>query len=273
MPEARGHSDLVYSVESMDLTTSAPLFSLTLFLGMLLCLQVGRRLGLRRLARSGANSGFGAAEGAVFALFGLLIAFTFSGAAERFNSRRVLIADEANAIGTAYLRIDLLASDDQPDVRQRFRDYLDSRLAAYRKLPDLDAVFAELKRSADLQSGIWTRVVPATQRPGAHPNAAMLLLPALNEMFDITTTRTMAARIHPPSVIYWLLFLLGLGCALLAGHAMAGDKTWSWLHAVAFAVFVAAAVYVILEIEYPRLGLIRLSEFDSVLVELRDSMK
>jgi len=201
------------------------------------------------------------------------VAFTFSGAADRFNSRRVLIADEANAIGTAYLRIDLLAPGDQPDVRQQFRDYLDSRLAVYRKLPDLHAAFAELKRSGDLQNGIWARVVPATRSPEAHPHTAMLLLPALNEMFDITTTRTMAARIHPPSVIYWLLFVLGLGCALLAGHAMAGVKNWSWLHAVAFAVFITAAVYVILEIEYPRMGLIRLSEFDSVLVELRDGMK
>jgi hypothetical protein len=92
-------------------------------------------------------------------------------------------------------------------------------------------------------------------------------------MFDITTTRTMAARVHPPVVVYYLLFLLGLGCALLAGHAMAGVTSWSWLHAVAFAAIVAAAVYVILEIEYPRLGLIHLGEFDQVLVELRDSMK
>jgi hypothetical protein len=74
-------------------------------------------------------------------------------------------------------------------------------------------------------------------------------------------------------VIYQLLFLLGLGCALFAGHAMAGDKTWSWLHALGFAAFVALAAYVILELEYPRAGLIRLGAFDEVLVQVRDSMK
>lgn len=257
----------------MDPGLSAATFAVSLVLGMLLLLEVGRRLGLKRLAREGSSAGFGAVESAVFALFGLLLAFTFSGAVERFYGRLGLIADEANAIGTAYLRVDLLAADDQPEVRQLFRDYLDSRLTVYRKLPDLNAALAELKRSGELQNRMWTRTLAATRKPEAHPNTAVLLAPALNEMFDITTTRTMAARTHPPSIIFYLLFLLGLGCALLGGHAMAGVKTWSWLHAMSFAVFVGLAVYVILDIEYPRRGLIRVTAFDDVLVELRDSMK
>jgi hypothetical protein len=257
----------------MDPTISAPEYAASLFVGMLLCLGIGRWLGLRRVAQRGDPSGFGAAEGAIFALFGLLIAFTFSGAAARFDARRAQIADEANAIGTAYLRVDLLSPADQPDVRRMFREYVDSRLAIYRKLPDVAAALVELQRSGGLQTRIWGRVLAGTRVPDAHPNAAMLLLPALNQMFDITTTRTMAARTHPPTVIYQLLFLLGLGCALLAGHAMAGHEAWSWLHAVAFAASVALVTYVILEIEFPRAGLIRLTAFDEVLVDLRDSMK
>src|SRR5215217_1779687 len=123
----------------MDPTIFAPEYAASLFVGMLLCLGIGRWLGLRRLARRGDASGFGAAEGAIFALFGLLIAFTFSGAAARFDLRRAQIADEANAIGTAYLRVDLLPLADQADVRRMFRDYVDSRLAVYRKMPDVNA--------------------------------------------------------------------------------------------------------------------------------------
>ena len=257
----------------MDMSISAPVFAGALFLGLLLCLEIGRRAGQRRLKREGSGTSFGPVESAIFALFGLLIAFTFSGGIDRFNSRRTLIAEEANAIGTAYLRLDLLADEDRTALRQQFRSYLDSRLEVYRKLPDLDAALAELARSSGLQSSIWTHSLAGVRRPDAHPNAAMLLIPALNQMFDITTTRTMAARIHPPIVVYGLLFLLGLGCAVLAGHAMAGMKDWSWLHALAFALAVALAVYVILEVEYPRRGFIRLSAFDQALVELRDSMK
>ena len=238
----------------MNDSISAPIFAGGLFLGMLMLLEIGRRLGRRRLQTESAGGGFGAAEGAIFALFGLLMAFTFSGATARFDSRRALVADEANAIGTAYLRLDLLAATDRSALQERFREYLDSRLDVYRKLPDLDASLAALSRSANIQQKIWTRSVTAIRSPDAHPNSPILLIPALNAMFDITTTRTLAARTHPPMVIYWLLFLLGLGCALLAGHAMAGLKTWSWLHAAAFAAFVSVVTFVITDIEYPRRG-------------------
>src|SRR5437870_4214168 len=90
---------------------------------MLLFLEIGRRIGLRHKAKGLAvgGAGHGAVEGAVFALMGLLIAFTFSGAADRFNTRRQLIVEETNAIGTAYLRLDLLPASAQPKLREDFR--------------------------------------------------------------------------------------------------------------------------------------------------------
>ena len=101
----------------------------------------------------------------------------------------------------------------------------------------------------------------------------MLLLPALNQMIDITTTRTMAGQMHPPMVIFVMLFGLALAGALLAGYGMAGGKSRDWLHMLGFAAVMAITVYVILDIEYPRLGLIRVDAFDQVLVEVRASMK
>jgi len=218
-------------------------------------------------------AGLGAIEGAIFALFGLLIAFTFSGAASRFDTRRELIAEEANAIGTAYLRLDLLPSSAQPSLRGLFRDYVDSRLAVYRKLPDIEAAKAELAKSEKLQREIWTQAVAATRGRDAHLDAAKLLLPALNAMIDITTTRTMAARIHPPAIIFALFFVLGLGCSLLAGYGMAASKRRSWIHIIGFAAILVISAYVILDIEYPRLGFIHVEEYDQVLLELRQSMK
>src|SRR6187455_2918873 len=99
----------------MDQYINAFAYAGTLLLAMLLLLEVGRRLGARHAERSAATEAkFGNVEGAVFALFGLLLAFTFSGAGARFDTRRLQIASEANAIGTAFLRLDLLASADQP---------------------------------------------------------------------------------------------------------------------------------------------------------------
>jgi hypothetical protein len=105
-----------------------------LFLGMLALVELGRRLGTRQIARDPdkGQAGAGVIDGAVFALFGLLVAFTFSGAASRFDSRRQLVVEEANDIGTAYLRTDLLPAETQPALRESFRKYLDSRLETYR---------------------------------------------------------------------------------------------------------------------------------------------
>jgi hypothetical protein len=103
----------------MKASLSAILFAAGLFVGMILLLETGRRLGRCRQGKDeeGARAGLGAVEGAVFALMGLLIAFTFSGAASRFDARRQLIVEEANALSTAWLRLDMLPSAAQPELR------------------------------------------------------------------------------------------------------------------------------------------------------------
>src|SRR3954454_22095933 len=109
-----------------------------LFVGMLVFSQLGRRIGIARLARDpdGLSKGAAAAEAALFALLGLLIAFTFSGAASRFEVRRFLVNTETNAIGTAYLRLDLLPRDAQPEIKQKMRDYVDVRVATFKDVSD-----------------------------------------------------------------------------------------------------------------------------------------
>src|SRR5438876_6063765 len=250
------------------------IFALLLATGIIVLLEVGRRIGARRLAEEGetAAKGFGAIESAVFALLGLILAFSFSGALARFDARRHLVVAEANDIGTALLRIDLLPTDAQAPMRDLFRRYLDSRIETYRKLPDMEAAQAELARSLKLQSEIWSLAVSSSQK-SATPQAMMVLLPALNAMIDITTTRTEAAILHSPPIIWVMLGTLTFACALFAGYDMAGRKHLNLLHSAAFAVVLAVTVYVIIDLEYPRIGLIQMSDSDRVLVQLRESMR
>jgi hypothetical protein len=250
------------------------LYTFGLFLGMLLFLEIGRRIAIRRQKEDSgtAGEGIGAVDGAVFALLGLLIAFTFSGASSRFDTRRQLIVEETNSIGTAYLRLDLLPADAQSALRESFRRYLDARIEVYRKLPDVAAAKAHLAKADELQKQIWRQAVAASRAEGALPAASILLLPALNAMIDITTTRTMATLMHPPAIVFVMLFALALAASLLAGYGMTGSKVRSRFHMLGFALVMAFAVYVILDIEYPRLGLIRVDAFDQALVDLRQSM-
>jgi hypothetical protein len=247
------------------------LIGLGLFVGMLLGMEAGRRLATRRLERLGSASlaGLGAVESAIFALMGLLMAFTFSGGAARLDTRRTQIVDESNAIGTAWLRLDLLPPEAQPRLRDLFRRYADARIHAYRRMPHMDAARVELKKAQDLQSAIWAAAVEASR--GQPPSTALLLLPALNQMIDITTTRSMAMRMHPPTVIYVMLGAVCVSGALLAGYAMAVAGR-SWLHTAAFVTVIALTVWVILDLEFPRAGLIRLDSFDQAMVDVRQSM-
>src|SRR5215831_20392927 len=107
-----------------------------LFIGVLALLDIGRRIGIRRRERGLESTGdaYVVADGAVFGLMGLIVAFTFSGAGARFDARRQLMGQEANAIGTAYLRLDLLPPATQPELREDFRNYADARLATYKNL-------------------------------------------------------------------------------------------------------------------------------------------
>jgi hypothetical protein len=232
------------------------------FASIMIALEIGHQLALRHKTSAKEISG-GAVDAAIFALLGLLIAFTFSGAAQRLDHRRDLIVQEANAIGTAWLRIDTLPAAAQTTLRADFRTYIDSRKAAYAVINDRAAFQAALARSAQIQRGLWQDAVQASQRPDALPAAEKLLLPALNEMIDITTTRAMATRMHPPGIIYAMLFAVTLVSAVLAGYGLGASQTRSWIHRLAFAATLAITLTVIIDMEHPRRGLITLTGFEA----------
>jgi hypothetical protein len=252
------------------------LLSLVGFFGLMVAAsEAGRSIGRARLARDAGElvKGSGSAEAAVFGLFGLLVAFTFSGAASRFEDRRDLITAEANAIGTAYLRLDLLPGDAQPALRDLFRQYVDNRYSVYHEAADSATTEAELAETAALQTAIWNMTFAALQRQGPPTPATALSLGSLNEMIDVTTTRHMATRNHPPLIVLTMLGFLSLVCSTLVGYAISQNPARSWIHTLTFAAVVSFTVYVIVDLEFPRFGLIRIDSADVVLAELRESIQ
>ena len=242
-------------------------FGLALFVLLLVFMEVGRRIGRSRLARDPAvlDAGTGAVDGVVFALLGLLVAFTFSGAAARFDDRRAMIVTEANDIGTAYLRLDLLPQAAQAPLRDAFHRYVDSRVASYRGDAGVEGFNEGFARSKQIQAEIWKLAVEAGRQPDAPPAANMLLLPAVNEMIDITSTRAAALRFHPPWPIFVMLLVTALVCAVLAGHAMLRSRSPNWIHLIGFAAIMTVTMYVIADLEYPRRGLIQVGDLDGIL--------
>lgn len=255
----------------MAFTLVAALLAALLLAGMLASLLLGRRLGRRAAPAEAGGSDSSALDAAVFGLFGLLLAFTFSGATGRFEGRRDLVVQEANAIGTAWLRLDLLPPAAQAELRPLFRAYVETRLATTRALPDLAAARADLDRGAALQAEIWRKATDAARATG-NTGVLTLVASSLNDMIDITTTRLASHQQHPPTVVFVLLFAFGLAASFVAGHASARGAGVDWAHALVFAGAIAAAVYVILDLEYPRLGLIRVDAIDQILGDLLKGM-
>jgi hypothetical protein len=258
----------------MNFLIADVLLAVVLFVAMLGAQEWGRRLGERHRSLDSKSDkwSYGASEGAVFALLGLFLAFTFSGAGSRFDARRHLIVDEANAIGTAWLRIDVLPENRRPELRQLFRDYLDTRLETYRLVAAGERPDSALDRSARLQQQIWVAATQAAAESGQVPPFTVLL-PALNEMFDIRSTRIAAAQMHSPVVVYVMIGVLALIGAMFVGYGMAGREVRSFIHTIGFAAAMCVVLYVILDLEFPRLGLVRIDATDRVLVELRASMQ
>jgi hypothetical protein len=249
--------------------------AIVMMVGMLVCLHIGRRLGNRWIDRhpGAERHGFSVIDGAVFSLYGLLLAFTFSGAPTRLDARRHLIIDEANAIEAAYLRMDLLGPDTRPVLQEHMRRFVDLRLGGYAKLPDITAARADIAAADEILHQIWTETMDGCGRPGVNGDCYRLLLPSLNAVIDITASRTAASSIHPPVAIFVLLLLLAMVCSLLGGFNMAGSARPSWLHIGSYALIAAITIFTVLEIEYPRLGVLKIeSNFDRVLIDMRSRM-
>jgi hypothetical protein len=251
------------------------------FISSLFLVNFGRYLGLRYLKRQkgpGSMAGLPTVEGAVFALIGLLLAFTISGALQRFDERRQLIVQEANAVITAYDRLALLEGEVAQNLQMKLKDYFGARLDLYRmphdfSLWDQNEIYSpeQLAKILDLKTKVWDAAVaacpPTTFRP-----PCLQVLPALNSVFEIARLRIGATEKHPPQIVYALLFGLGLGGSLLAGFGMAAAGR-SWIHMVIFAASMTVALYVITDMEYPRLGLIRIESFDHFLIDAYQEMR
>jgi hypothetical protein len=241
---------------------------------MLVCLEIGRRLGIAHLQAWGADawSGVGAVDGAVFGLLALLVGFTFNGAANRFDRRRELVSEEANSISTAWQRIALLADDQQSELRRLFRGYLDALVlwcAAPSRTQDSFSLPASITRAQD---AMWASAVSACLTSRGEP-ARVLLLPSLNDMFGAVDRERMMRHIHPPTLVFAMLGLTELAAAVFAGYALANTPTRNWTYIVGIATAISLATYVIIELEFPRLGWVRIDDMDRELETIRDSIR
>lgn len=159
----------------------------------------------------------------------------------------------------------MLAENDRAALKVLFAAYVQGRLETYSTPAYGERLFAELKKDKEMQDRIWQRTVDALRGDSTPPNAAILVPQALNEMFDVANTRARLLTAHNPPLVYLLLYASALVAGLLAGYGMDLQSRKSRVHEFGFAIVITLALYVIVDFDCPRLGLIRLDGFDRAL--------
>ena len=247
--------------------------AVALVVSLVAATKLGHRFGRARfLAGDEEEATFGNISAAVFALLGLLMAFALSGATGRLDTRRQVIVQEANAIGTAWLRLDLLPREAQSSLRALLRRYADARAHQHALITRPEEWQRAIAASVAMQDTIWAQAVAATNTPEGIPTR-ILVLPALNEMIDISTTRTVSVLTHLPSLILCAMIVLAFVCAWLAGYDSGGKGRMSPTHLYGFELVIAMTFFVIIDLEYPSIGFVRMGSANDALVETAAHMR
>ncbi|MBX3355439.1 MAG: hypothetical protein KF724_07045 [Phycisphaeraceae bacterium] len=232
---------------------------------LMICVEIGYRSGARHRADNdpSAPAQVGAIQGALLGLLGLLIAFSFAAAAQRFIDRQDLITMDANAIGTAFLRAELLEEPMRYDLQVALRDYRDSRLRVPKMIVEGRIVEA-LAESDAMHSRIWNAAIQGVR---SNPEYAVVVLDPVNELIDLQTTRLSAGRKRVPKLVLGILLLCSfIGCGLIGfSCGLAGRRRWFLTGSLA--LLLAATINVTLELDDSRSGLLQLN--DAPLIDMK----
>jgi hypothetical protein len=233
---------------------TSPIF---LFLVSLILLWLSERLGAairkRRPMRDDARTDFDVILTAALTLLGLMIGFTFSMAVTRFDQRKNFEEAEANAIGTEYLRADLLPAVNADHVHQLLRTYLDQRIVFY-QASDGPKLQQNIADTAQTQSALWSAVqAPAQSTPTP---VVALAVAGMNDVLNTQGYTQFAWDDHIPVPAWMLLLAIGVGCDLLVGYT-SRRPAQEMLLSFVLPLFVSISFLLIADIESPRAGLIR----------------
>ena len=197
-------------------------------------------------------------------LLAFLLAFTFGFAANLFQAKREALLEEANAIGTAYLRAELLSDEARRAVRDLLREYVDVRLAAA-STGDTDTAIAH---SEELHASLWAEAVTAAS---ATPTPIVgLFVQSVNEVIDMHAKRIMVSlRSQIPSTIWTALYAIAFLAFGTMGYqsGLSANRSFAIL---AVGIIFSAVVWLIADLDTAQQGLLRVSQ--QTMLDLRDTM-
>jgi cellobiose-specific phosphotransferase system component IIC len=228
---------------------------------MLAATEAGFRLGRRSAEKTAdkTKSIVSTVEAAILGVLGLLLAFTMSMAVSRFEARKQLVLNEANAIGTSCLRTELLPTAEGSEIASVLRQYINVRVQYGTTGADQRQLESLRTQTARLQTEFWTRTVAYEQRD-PNPIRVGLLLQSLNEAIDLESARRMAFQNHVPQSVIYVNGIVGILAAMLVGYAFGLNGRRQIFSMCMLALAITLVLAVIVDLDRPRAGFIRVSQ-------------
>lgn len=208
----------------------------------------------------------GSISSTLLGLLALILAFTFSMANSRFDNRRELAIQEANAIGTVFLRTEFFPDSVQKELKSTLGHYVDERIEIYYAGMNLDKILNHMKNSDALGKKLWNQVTEFSKTDPTLVKTSEII-PALNEMIDLTTSRRAAGEANIPNSIQWFLIILCISSTFLLGYER--KNHFDWIIVIGFSLLLSLTVFSIFDLDRPRSGLVTLDEANSKILELR----
>jgi hypothetical protein len=247
-------------MQASEFSDTFPLWAIYLATALivLLAVEAGRRVGRARRRRAEQEGGapVGAAVGATLALLAFLLAFTFGMAASRFDARKGLVLQEANAIGTTYLRADMMPEPQRSEIRNLLREYAALRVSSGASATKIVEAIAQ---SGVIQDRLWADAVVLGQQS---PNSIVvgLFVQALNDMIDLDATRVTAGRNRIPDSIWYALYLVTILTMAAMGYQFGLTGTHSWIVTILLVLVFASVILLIADLDRPQSGFLRVSQ-------------
>jgi hypothetical protein len=232
----------------------------------LLSVEGGYRLGKFRVRDADEKeTTVGAMVGATLGLLAFMLAFTFGMAASRFDTRRQVVLDEANAIGTTYLRAATLPEPIASETRELLRDYIDARLAGVQSTNLAQAI----AKSEELHARLWSLAVAAAAKDRSAVTG--LFIQSVNQVIDLHAKRVMAGlRSRVPGVIWIAIYLLAILAMGAMGYQMGLSSAKRSLVVLAFVLAFSAVLILIVDLDRPGQGLLQVSQ--QSMIDLQNSL-
>lgn len=238
---------------------------------LLVLAEAGFRFGLayRRRNPAAAAGHSGSVQGAVLGLLGLLLGFSFAMAVGRYDTRRSLVVDEANSIGTTWLRADLLPAPHRQEVKDLLKRYTRIKVEIGEAATTREATTRSQAEIAEIHNALWSHAEAAALEKPTPVTASFIT--TLNETIDLDSTHKAALRNHVPGAV-WLLVLVVAGCgAWASGYGSGTGGLRSAFNQWVFPLLIGIVITLIADVDRPHQGLIGVSQ--QPIRDLYDSMQ